>query len=179
MLDAAEGRADEPEAAAAAREAAEFAYRRDLYAISLQAAELWLERARRGSAGAGAGGGIECGFRPAGARDCRRPQGGWKAPATAERFMEAFAGSSLRHQLRSGCAPGRWDRVTAELARQFPDSPGVLVLAARIALRGGQHDQALGHADALLKRNPEDDGAPRLPPPRNCARATRTWRWPG
>ena len=157
MLGAAEGIAGGPEAAAAAREAAEFAYRRDLYAISLEAAELWLERASEDPQAQALVSALNVAAgRPE--RAIAAARSGLEGAGNGGRFMEAFAGRL------SGINPewlgsGTLGTVTAELARQFPDSPGVLALAARIALRDGQYDQAIEHADALLKRNPEDDGA--------------------
>ena len=157
MLAAAADLADGPEAAAAAREAAEFAYRRDLYAISLEAAELWLDRASEDPQALALVSALSvAASRPE--RAIAAARRGLEGAGNGGRFMESFAGRL------SGINPewlgsGPLGPVTDELARQFPDSPGVLALAASIALRDGQYDQAIAHAGALLKRNPEDDTA--------------------
>ena len=157
LLAAASGRSDNPQAAAASRTAAEFAYRRDLYSISLEAAEAWLELSPEDPEALALVSALAVAVdRPD--RSIAAARRGLALPEDAERFMALFVDrlSGLNPELLGSRPLGP---VSAELAREFSDSPGVLALAARVALGAGQYDKALRHAGALLKRNPEDDGA--------------------
>ena len=157
LLAAASGGAKDPQAAAASRTAAEFAYRRDLYSISLEAAEAWLEHSPEDPEALALVSALAVAVdRPD--RSIAAARRGLAHPEEAERFMALFVDrlSGLNPELLGSRPLGP---VSAELAREFSDSPGVLALAARVALGAGQYDEALRHAGALLKRNPEDDGA--------------------
>ncbi len=157
MLAAAADLSGDAQAAAAARKAAEFAYRRDLYSISLEGADLWLEHAPEDPEALALVSALHV---AAGQADqsIAVARKGLARPEQTERFVELLMDrlSGLNPELLGARPLGP---ITAELAREFSDSPGVLLLAARVALGAAQYDQALRHADVLLTRNPEDDAA--------------------
>ncbi len=157
MLSAASGLAGGPQAVEAAREAAEFAYRRDLYSISLEAAELWLERAGEDLEALALVAALSVAAGEANRAIAVTREGLIRSGGDG-RFVELFADrlSGVHPELLNSRP---LEPVVAALARQFPDSPAVLTLAARVALEAGQHDQALRHTGEILARNPGHDTA--------------------
>ena len=141
----------------AAREAAEFAFRRDLYSQALIAAELWQERDRQDLDAVAMVAALRVAAGDAtGALDAARA--GLSGSDDADRFVGLFAArvSAISPEtLRSGPL----EQVTGQLAEEFPESPDVVGLAARVALRAGRYDRAVRYADALGERYPDNDTA--------------------
>ena len=157
LLDEAAGLAENSAGADAARRAAEFAFRRDLYSHAREAAELW-HRRDPGNLEAQA---LVAALRVAGGNAAAALQvarAGLSRAGDSEKFVRLFSERVFAfgpEQLDSGSL----EQVTAQLAGEFADSPSVLGLAARVALGAGQFDQALRYADALLRQNAGDDAA--------------------
>ena len=157
MLSAASSLEDGPQAAAAAREAAEFAYLRDLYAIALDAAELWLAHQDQDVEALA----LVAALRVALGREddaLAAARTGLIRPGSAAGFMESFTDrlSGTNPEWLGAETPGR---VIAQLAEEFPTLPAVRMLAARVALGAGQYDEAQRHADAVLALTPGHDAA--------------------
>jgi len=157
MLAEASGRSDAFEAASELSRAAEFAYRRDLHPIASEAAELWLEQSPEDLEALALVAALAVALDRPG-RSIAVARRGLVRPEKAERFVALFVDrlSGLNPELL-GARP--LEPVIAALAREFSDSPGLLALAARVALGAGRYDEALRHANMLLSRNPEDDAA--------------------
>ena len=141
----------------AARNAAEFAFRRDLYSHALDAAELWYGRDRGNPEALALVAALHVADGNATqALDAARA--GLSQTDDADRFVGLFA------ERVSAISPetlqsGPLEQITAQLAEEFPDSAAAVALAARVALRAGRFDQAVRHADALREHRPEDDTA--------------------
>ena len=149
----AEGAAATPKA----REAAEFAFRRDLYAVALEAALVWRARADSDPAALAlltvlhaAAGDLQAAIEAA--------QTGLDADAYHGRFTglleERLNGINSEALTTAALEP-----LTGRLAAEFPDSPEVVSLAARVALAANEFSQAARLADALLQFDPGDDHA--------------------
>ncbi len=157
MLAEASSLRNDPQGAEAARKAAEFAYRRDLYSHALSGAEMWQARDRGDmdalallAALQVASGATEHALDTARAGLLGNPgQAGF-----IELFAERISGINSE-VLRAG----QLVPVAEQLALEFPDSPLILKLAARVALGAGRFEEAAGHADALLAKNTLDDEA--------------------
>ena len=144
-------------AARKAREAAEFAFRRDLYAVALEAAQLWEAREGGGpevlallTALHAAGGDTQAAFETARAGLSADADGG-RFPALLE---ERFNGVSSEALTAAHLEP-----LTGRLAAGYAGSPEVLSLAARVALAANEYSRAARLAGALLHHDPEDDEA--------------------
>ena len=157
LLDEAASLRDGASAADAARNAAEFAFRRDLYSYALDAAELWYGRDRRNPEALALVAALRVATGNATqALDAARA--GFSRTDDADRFVGLFA------ERVSAISPetlqsSPLEQVTAQLAEEFPDSPEALALAARVALGAGRFDRAVRYADALREHKPEDDTA--------------------
>ena len=157
LLDEASRLGSGPEGLAAAREAAEFAYRRDLYALALDAAELWRRRdpsdpeALASVAALRIAAGDEEGA-------LKAARAGFLLDQNGARFVDLFARklSGINGEM---LGEDRLASVSTEFAEEFPQSRDVLKLAARATLAAGRFDQAVLRADALLKQDPDDDTA--------------------
>ncbi len=155
LLDQASSLGDGPVGLAAAREAADFAYRRDLYAVALDAAELWQRRdpsdpeALASVAALRIAAGDEEGA-------LKAARAGLLLNQDAARFIDLFARklSGINAEM---LGEDRLASVSTQFAEEFPQSQDVLKLAARAALAAGRFDLAVIHADALLKQDPDDD----------------------
>ncbi|MCY4340781.1 MAG: tetratricopeptide repeat protein [Gammaproteobacteria bacterium] len=157
MLAEASGRSDAFEAASELSRAAEFAYRRDLYPIASEAAELWLEQSPDDLEALALAAALAVALDQPG-RSIAVARRGLARPEKAERFVALFVDrlSGLNPELLSARP---LEPVTAALAREFPGSSGLLALAARVALGAERYDEVLHHANVLLRRNPGDDAA--------------------
>ena len=157
LLNEAEGLTGDVEGVGAAREAAEFAFRRDLYSHALEAAELWYERDQANLEALALVAALQVAAGKTNqALDTARA--GIFRTDGADGFVELFAGrvSAVNTQLLSS---GPIEEVTAQLAKEFSGSPAVLGLAARAALGAGRFEQAVRYADALQQHNPDNDTA--------------------
>ena len=145
------------EAAPKARKAAEFAFRRDLYAVALEAAQLWHTR-EGGDPEAlalltvlhAAAGDMQAAFETA--------RAGLSADADDGRFL-ALLTERLNGVNSEALATGSLEALTGRLAAEYPDSPDVLSLAARAALAANEFSRAARLADSLLHHDPRDDDA--------------------
>lgn len=138
-----------------AREAAEFAFRRDLYAHALQAAELWQLR-EAGDIDALAllaALQVAAGETQAALETARL---GIAGEADAGRFLVLFE-ARLNGINSETLTTGSLQPLTGRLAAEHPDSPEVLSLGARVALAANEYSQAVRLADALLRLAPGDD----------------------
>ena len=144
-------------AALKAREAAEFAFRRDLYAVALEAALLWHAR-EDGAPEAlallttlhAAEGDMHAAFETA--------RAGLSAGAEEGRFLALLEGR-LNGINSEALNTGSLETLTGRLAAEYPDSPEVLSLAARVALAANEYSRAARLADSLLHHDPRDDDA--------------------
>ena len=146
-----------PAGAEAARNAAEFAYRRDLYPQALDAAELWR---RREPAGAEALALVAALRAAAGETDqaLEAARAGLSDAGDAERFLALFA------ERLSGMNPEALhieslNAMAGRLANEFSESPPILTLAVRVALEAGNSERAVRHAEALASLDPGNDSA--------------------
>jgi len=157
LLAEAQRTSDSAAAALKAREAAEFAFRRDLYALALDAASVWHAR------GSGdpevlalltvlhaAAGDMQAAFATA--------RAGLSADADDGRFL-ALLEERLNGVNSDALTTADLEPLTARLAAERPDSAGVLSLAARVALAAEDYSNAARFADLLLRRDPLDDDA--------------------
>ena len=142
---------------AKAREAAEFAFRRDLHAIALEAASLWHTRVGGDpealallTALHAAAGDMQA------ALDAARA--GLSADADDGRFI-ALLEERLNGINSDTLTTAALEPLTARLAAERPDSAVVLSLAARVALAANDYSNATGFAEMLLRRDPLDDDA--------------------
>ena len=149
-----------PEGAAPAlkaREAAEFAFRRDLYGLALEAASVWHARSRGDpevlailTVLHAVAGDMQAAFETA--------RAGISADADDGRFValleERLNGINSDALTTADLAP-----LTGRLAAEHPDSARVVSLAARVALAANEYSQAARLADSLLRRDSGDDDA--------------------
>ena len=140
-----------------ARNAAEFALRRDLYALALEAASVWRARTPGDvqalallTALQAAAGDLEAAFDTA--------RAGFSAGQSDARFLALFE-ERLNGINSDALTTAALEPLTGRLADEHPDSPEVLSLAARVALAAGENAQAARLADSLLRHNPGDDDA--------------------
>ena len=149
-----------PEGASAAlkaREAAEFAFRRDLYAVALEAASLWHAQ-EEGDPEVlallavlhAAAGDMHAAFEAA--------RAGLSADADDGRFL-ALLEERLNGINSDALTIADLQPLTARLAAERPGSARVLSLAARVALAANEYSDAARFADLLLRRDPLDDDA--------------------
>lgn len=145
------------QAAPKARQAAEFAFRRDLYADALQAAQLWHARAGGDpealallTALQAAAGDTQAAFETA--------QTGVSADADDGGFLVLLE-KRLNGINSEALTTGSLEALTGRLAAEYPDSPEVLNLAARVALAANEYSEAGRLADSLLDHDPRDDDA--------------------
>lgn len=140
-----------------AREAAEFAFGRDLYAVALEAAIVWRER-EGGDPEAlalltvlhAAAGDLQAAFEAA--------RAGFSADADDGRFP-GFLEERLNGINSDALTTAALEPLTARLAAEYPDSPEIVSLAARVALAANEFSRAARLADALLQLDPRDDDA--------------------
>ena len=149
-----------PEGAATAvkaREAAEFAFRRDLYSVALEAASLW--QAREGgdpealallTALHAAAGDMQAAFQAA--------QAGLSADADDGPFL-ALLEERLNRINSEALTTAALEPLTGRLAAGYPDSARILSLAARVALAASEFSRATRLANALLELDPGNDDA--------------------
>ncbi|MCY3815007.1 MAG: tetratricopeptide repeat protein [Gammaproteobacteria bacterium] len=149
-----------PEGAATAskaRDAAEFAFRRDLYALALEAAILWHasdsgdpEVLALLTALHAAAGDMPAAFEAA--------RAGLSTDADDGRFLAALE-ERLNGINSDALTTADLEPLTARLAAGHPESPDVVSLAARVALAANEFSQAARLADLLLRRDPLADDA--------------------
>lgn len=138
-----------------AREAAEFAFRRDLYALAREAALEWHAR-EVGDPQALAlltalhatSGDMQAAFETS--------RAGLAADADDGRFL-ALLEQRLNGIHSDALSTGSLQALTGRLAAEFPDSPPVLSLAARVALAANEYSTVARLADSLLHHHPQDD----------------------
>lgn len=143
------------EAARKAREAAEFAFGRDLYAVALQAALVWHAR-EVGDPEAlalltalhAADGDTQAAFETARAGLSADADDG-RFPALLERRLNGINSEALN--------TGSLEALTGRLAAEYSDSPDVLNLAARVALAANEYSKAARLADSFLRHHAQDD----------------------
>ena len=149
-----------PDGAAAApkaREAAEFAFRRDLYAVALEAATLW-HASETGdpevlallAALNAAAGDMQAAYEAA--------REGLSANADDGSFL-ALLEERLNGINSDALTTTDLEPLTSRLAAEHPDLPQVLNLGARVALAAEQHSQASRLAEDLLQLDPGRDDA--------------------
>ncbi len=140
-----------------AREAAEFAFRRDLYAVALEAAAMW-QAGEGGDPEAlalltalnAADGNMQAAFEAA--------QAGISADTDDGRFLALLEGR-LNAINSEALTTAALEPLTDRLAAEHPDSPRVLSLAARVALAANEFSRAARLANALLQLDPGNDDA--------------------
>ena len=142
---------------AKAREAAEFAFRRDLYAPALEAASLWHARDRGDpevlallTALHAVAGDMQAAFESA--------RAGLSPDADDGRFL-ALLEERLNGINSDALTTADLEPLMGRLAAERPDSAAVVSLAARVALAANDYSQAARLADLLLRRDPLDDDA--------------------
>ena len=157
MLSEARSLPNAPSGVEAAKKAAEFAFRRDLYSHALDATELWLTRdpsdldamalatVLRVAAGDGE-------------RALASARAGLSGSGTSERFLALF-GERVSGVNREALPIGSLKVVTGQLAEEFSGSPSVLTLAARVALDARDYEGAIDYADKLAALDPGNDSA--------------------
>jgi len=149
-----------PEGAAAApkaREAAEFAFRRDLYALALEAASLW-HSSEQGepevlallTALHAAAGDMQSAFEAA--------REGLSADADEEGFL-ALLEERLNGINSDALTTADLEPLTSRLAAEYPDLPQVLNLGAHVALAAEEYSQAARLAEDLLQLDTGRDDA--------------------
>lgn len=155
LLDEARRLPNSPAGAQAAKGAAEFAFRRDLYSHALNAAELWYRREPSGmealalaTALRAAAGNNESALETA--------RAGLSGAGNPEHFL-ALLGERLSGVNREALRIESLNAVTGRLADEYPESPYVLTLAARVALDAGDHEAAVRFADAVTTLDPGND----------------------
>ena len=157
LLTEAQSSPDDAATAAKAREAAEFAFRRDLYDLALEAASLW--HVHEGVDGEvlalltvlhAAAGDMQAALEAS--------RAGLSASADDSRFL-AWLEERLNGINSDALTTADLEPLTARLASEHPDSAGVLSLAARVALAANDYSKAARFADLLLRRDPLDDDA--------------------
>lgn len=155
LLAEAQGSPEGAAGAQKAREAAEFAFRRDLYGHALEGAELWQLREASDidalallAAMQAAAGEMQAALETA--------RVGLVASTDAGGFLRLFEArlNGINSQVLSS---GSLEPLTGSLASRHPDSPEVLSLAARVALAANEYSQAVRLADILLQLAPGDD----------------------
>lgn len=146
-----------PAGAEAAKSAAEFAFRRDLYPQALDAAELWRRREPSGTEALA----LVAALRAAGgATDpaLEAARAGLADAGNAERFLALFA-ERLSGMNREALRIESLHAMTGRLADEFSESAPVLMLAARVALDAGDAERAVRQAEALASLDPANDSA--------------------
>ena len=138
-----------------AREAAEFAFQRDLLDSALEAALLWQirEPAEIDALALVAALQAAAGNTPAALEAARA---GITAQTDPGPFLASFT-ARLNGLNSDALSTESLHRITGRLAAEHPDSPEALRLAARVALAAGEHSQAEDFADTLLQLDPSDD----------------------
>ena len=139
----------------AATRAAEFAFRHDLYAQALNAALIWrahapadIEALALVAVLQAAAGDIEAALETA--------RAGLAAELGRDRFLSLF--ERRLNGIHSGALGAAvLQRLTGSLAAEYPESPAVLNLAARVALAAREYSLAARLADSLLLLSPRDE----------------------
>ena len=144
-----------PAAALKAREAAEFAFRRDLYDLALEAALVWRDRDRGDiealalvAALQASAGETHTALETARAALSAEPEAG--------RFLTLFE-QRLNGIHADALSTGSLEALTSRLAAELPGSPPVLSLAARVALAANENSKAARLAGSLLRHRAQDD----------------------
>ena len=157
LLDEAKSLRDGAAGAVAAREAAEFALRRDLYSHALAAAELWHERDRENQEALALVAALRVAAGNA-ARALDAARAGLSRTDDADGFVGLLAARVSALSLET-LNSGPLEQVASQLAEEFPRSLAMVDLAARVALGAGRYDQAVRYADALREQQPDNDRA--------------------
>ena len=157
LLVAAQRSTEGAAAALKAREAAEFAFQRDLYDLALQAASLRHAHEEEDQEALAllavlhaAAGNMQAAFEAAHA--------GLSADADDGRFL-ALLEERLNGINSDALTIADLEPLTARLAAELPGSAAVLSLAARVALAANDYSNAARFAELLLRRDPLDDDA--------------------
>lgn len=139
----------------AAERAAEFAFRHDLYAQALDAALGWRAHTPTGVEALALVAALHAAAGDIGAA-LETARAGLAAESDGDRFLALF--EQRLNGVHSGAlSAAALQTLTGRLAAEYPESPEVLNLAARVALAAREYSLAARWADSLLLLSPRDE----------------------